>query len=125
MRSGPTQRAGRSPMKLFVVMLGILALIVPAGLAAAADDSKVKAATNQVESGAKKIGEGKVGDGVEQTAKGIGNTVVEGAKFTGEKLKESGKAAEPEAKSTWSNLKDTATSFGGTVKNFFTRLFSN
>jgi hypothetical protein len=112
-------------MKRFVIVLSIVALIVPVGLAAAADDSKVKAATNQVEGGAKKIGEGKVGDGVEQTAKGIGNTVVEGAKFTGEKLKESGKAAEPEAKSTWSNLKDTANSFGGTVKNFFTRLFSN
>jgi hypothetical protein len=112
-------------MRRFLLVLSIVALLAPAIPAAAADDSKVKAATNQVESGAKKIGDGKVGDGVEQTAKGIGNTVVEGAKFTGEKLKESGKAAEPEAKSTWSNLKDTANSFGSTVKNFFTKLFSN
>jgi hypothetical protein len=108
-------------MTRFVLMLGIVVLL--AAPAVAADDTKVKAATGQVESGAKKIGDGKVGDGVEQTAKGIGNTVVEGAKYTGEKLKESGKAAEPEAKSTWSNLKETANSFGTSVKNFFTTLF--
>ena len=107
------------------------ALVTAAMLAAtvlpavAADDSKVKAATRQVESGAKKIGDGKVGQGVEDTAKGIGHTVAEGAKFTGEKLKESGKAAEPEAKGAWQNVRSGATSFGHSVKNFFTRLFSN
>jgi hypothetical protein len=111
-------------MKHVIILLGILALLVPTGLATAADESKVKAATGQVESGAKKIGEGKVGDGVEETAKGVGNTVVEGAKYTGDKLKESGKAAEPEAKSTWQSLKETANSFGGTVKTFFGNLFS-
>jgi hypothetical protein len=111
-------------MKRFVIALGLVALLAPAIPATAADDSKVKAATNQVESGAKQIGKGKVGDGVEQTAKGIGNTVVEGAKYTGDKLKESGKAAEPEARSTWSNLKDTANSFGATVRNFFGSLFN-
>ena len=112
-------------MKRVVLALSIVALLAPAVPAAAADDSKVKAATGQVESGAKTIGEGKIGDGVEETAKGIGKTVVEGAKFTGEKLKESGKAAEPEAKSTWGNIKDSANSFGASVKSFFTRLFSN
>jgi len=111
-------------MKRIALALTLVAFLVPAGMAAAADDTKVKAATNQVETGAKKIGQGKVGDGVEETAKGIGHTVAEGAKYTGEKLKESGKAAEPEAKSTWQNLKETANSFGGTVKNFFTRLFN-
>jgi hypothetical protein len=110
-------------MKRIALALTIGVLLASTGPAAAADDSKVKAATNQVESGAKKIGQGKVGDGVEETAKGIGNTVSEGAKYTGEKLKESGKAAEPEAKSTWHNLKESANSFGGSVKNFFTRLF--
>jgi len=114
---------GRSIMKPIVMLLGVVALLFSAGPATAADDSKVKAATGQVESGAKKIGQGKVGDGVEETAKGIGNTVVEGAKYTGEKLKESGKAAEPEAKSAWHSLKETANSFGTSVKNFFTRLF--
>ena len=104
------------------------------GLAAApalaADETKVKAATRQVESGAKQIGDGKLGDGVENTAKGVGNTVVEGAKFTGEKFKESGEVAKPPAKSAWQHLKDgeikdSANSFGSSVKGFFTRLFSN
>jgi hypothetical protein len=95
-------------------------LVLPAQ---AADDSKVKAATGQVETGAKKIGHGQIGTGVEETAKGVGNTVVEGAKLTGEKLKESGKAAEPQAKSAWSNVRTGAVDFGHGVKNFFTRLF--
>ena len=106
------------------IALALIVALLAAGPVAAADDTKVKAVTGQVESGAKKIGQGKVGDGVEETAKGIGHTVAEGAKYTGEKLKESGKAAEPEAKSTWQNLKETANSFGGTVKNFFTSLFN-
>jgi hypothetical protein len=108
-------------MKHIALALSIVALV--ACPAAAADDSKVKAATSQVESGAKKIGQGKIGDGVEDTAKGIGKTVVEGGKYAGEKLKESGKAAQPQAKSTWQSLKETANSFGSSVKNFFTKLF--
>ena len=95
-----------------------------AGNAFAADDTKVKAATRQVEEGTKTIGEGKVGTGVEETAKGIGNTVKEGAEYTGDKLKESAKAAEPQAKDAWSNLKQSANSFGSSVKNFVTSLFS-
>jgi hypothetical protein len=83
----------------------------------------VHAATGQVESGAKKIGQGQIGEGVEQTAKGIGNTVVEGAKYSGERLKESGKAAEPQANSAWQNTRDGAVHFGHSVKNFFSRLF--
>ena len=58
-----------------------------AGHGFAADDTKVKSATRQVEEGARTIGDGKVGPGVEETAKGVGNTVVEGAKYTGDKLK--------------------------------------
>ncbi len=106
-----------------LAILAILALSLTPALAA--DTTKVDAATKQVETGAKKIGEGKIGEGVEETAKGIGNTVVEGAKFTGEKFKEAGKAAEPPAKSTWDKVKDGASSFGSSVKNFFTKLFSN
>ena len=104
----------------------LAALTVAVGTATptrAADDTKVKAATNQVETGAKKIGSGNVGEGVDETAKGIGKTVEEGAKYTGEKLKEAGKAAEPEAKSTGRNIRDGAVAFGHSVKNFFTRLF--
>lgn len=109
-------------MKQLVIVLACsLALALPA---AAADDSKVKSATRQVESGAKKIGDGKVGEGVEETAKGIGKTVVEGAKFTGEKLKESGQAAEPKAKTAWQHAREGASAFGQGVKAFFGRLFS-
>lgn len=108
------------------ITVAALALaMVAAGSGFAADDTKVKAATRQVEQGAKTIGDGKVGTGVEETAKGLGNTVVEGAKYTGEKLKESAKAAEPEAKSAWGNFKDSANAFGTSVKKFFTRLFAD
>ena len=114
-----------------LAILTILALSFAPALAA--DTTKVDAATKQVETGAKKIGDGKIGEGVEETAKGIGNTVVEGAKFTGEKFKEAAKAAkppakspaEPPAKSTWEKVKDGADSFGASVKNFFSKLFSN
>ncbi len=112
-------------MRALVIALITALIALPAVPGFAADDSKVKAATNQVETGAKKIGDGKVGEGVEETAKGIGKTVVEGAKYTGEKLKESGKAAEPKAKSAWESTKDGAVSFGHSVKNFFSRLFSS
>lgn len=95
-----------------------------AGPGFAADDTKVKSATRQVEEGARTIGDGKVGTGVEETAKGVGNTVVEGARYTGDKLKESAKAAEPQAKDAWSSLKKSANSFGSSVKSFVTRLFS-
>jgi len=113
-------------MKYAITVLAALALGVTATMPSiAADDSKVRSATNQVDTGAKKIGAGQVGEGVEQTAKGIGKTVEEGAKYTGEKFKEAGKAAEPEAKSTGRNIRDGAVSFGHSVKNFFTRLFNN
>ena len=101
-----------------------LSVVLVGATAWAADDSKVKAATRQVEKGAKKIGDGKIGEGVEQTAKGIGGTVVEGAKYTGSKLKESGEAAKPKAKSAWESTKDGARAFGQSVKSFFSRLFS-
>jgi hypothetical protein len=117
-------------MKTIAIMLLTmlsLALAAPGGPvspAAAADDSKVKNATQRVETGAKKIGEGEVVNGVKETAKGVGETVVEGAKYTGEKLKESGKAAEPKAKSAWESTRDGAVAFGQSVKNFFTNLFN-
>lgn len=105
---------------VFVCSLSLLA----SGFAVAADDAKVKKATNQVESGATKISDGKVGEGVDETAKGIGKTVSEGAKYSAEKLTEAGKAAEPPAKTAWDNTRDGAVGFGETVKAFFTNLFS-
>jgi hypothetical protein len=84
------------------------------------EDSKVKQGAKQVESGAKQVGEGVV-----DTAKGIGKTVVGGAETAGEKIKEAGDAAKPTAKNAWENLRDGATSFGRSVKTFFTGLFSS
>ena len=48
-----------------------------------------------------------------ETAKGVGNTVSEGAKYSGEKVKDAGEAAAPPANSAW-----------GSVTTFFTTLFS-
>ena len=101
----------------------LAAFLLAASPAPAADDTKVKGATQQVETGAKKIGDGEVGKGAEETAKGVGKTVEEGAKYTGEKFKEAGKAAEPGAKSSWRHVKEGASSFGHSVKSFFTKLF--
>ena len=111
--------------RLGVVIVVVFSLsLLASGFAVAADDSKVKAATDQVERGAKKIPDGKIGEGVEETAKGIGKTVSEGAKYSGEKLKEAGKAAEPPAKTAWDNARDGAVGVGRTVKGFFANLFS-
>jgi hypothetical protein len=57
-------------------------------MADAADKTKVDRATRRVQQGAREIGQGNVGSGVKETAKGIGNTVVEGAKFSGQTIKE-------------------------------------
>src|SRR5215468_6744487 len=93
--------------RLFVAAIALTAFVAAlAAPATAADESKVKAAGREVETGAKKIGDGKLGTGVEETAKGVGHSVVEGTKFAGEKVKESGNAAGPPAKSAWQHLKD-------------------
>jgi len=123
-------------MRPVIMVFACALLLAVARLVSAADDSKVKAATKEVETGAKKIGEGKVGQGVEQTAKGIGKTIVEGAKFTGATLKETGdragakareasQAAEPKAKGAWEQIRDGAAGFGERVRSFFSRLFGS
>lgn len=100
-----------------------LMLALTVGHGGAADDSKVKSATGQVETGATKIGDGKIGEGVEQTAKGIGKTVVEGAKLSGQKIEESATAAAPQARGAGETVRDGAVAFGRSVKTFFQRLF--
>jgi hypothetical protein len=110
-------------MKSRAILTACMVLAASALPARAADDSKVKAGTQQVESGTKKIGDGQIGEGVKETAKGIGNTVSEGAKYTGEKIKEGGKAAEPKAKSAWTSVREGAVEFGHSVKAFFSNAF--
>jgi hypothetical protein len=65
-----------------------VAVALSCGAAGAADKTKVDQATQQVQQGGKLMGQGNVGTGVKETAKGIGNTVVEGAKFSGQTIKE-------------------------------------
>ncbi len=52
-------------MKAVVILLGFVVL-TGSPLPARAADSKVKAPTRQVETGAKKIGDGKIGEGVKE-----------------------------------------------------------
>jgi hypothetical protein len=108
-------------------MLVTLAIPALVGLghvtAPAADRSGVDAATQQVERGAGQIGQGKVLEGAGETAKGIGNAAVEGAKYTGQKLEEAGKAAAPEAKTAWERTKEGAVAFGSSVRDFLGSLF--
>jgi len=68
------------------VFLAVVAL--SSGAASAADKSKVDAATKRVDRGAKQIGQGQVGPGFKEMFTGVGHTVVEGAKFSGENIKE-------------------------------------
>ena len=58
------------------------------GTAGAADKSKVDQATKRVERGAKRIGQGQIGPGFKEMFTGIGHTIVEGAKFSGQNIKE-------------------------------------
>jgi len=94
-----------------IAVFAVSLVLYTAGSAGAADDSKVKSATEQLTGGAV------------DTATGLGHTVSEGAKYSGEKLKEAGQAAEP-AKTAWGNARAAAVGVGHTVKSFFTSLFS-
>jgi hypothetical protein len=69
-----------------LVFLAVVGL--SSGAANAADKSKVDGATKRVEKGAKQIGQGQVGPGLKEMFTGVGHTVVEGAKFSGENIKE-------------------------------------
>jgi hypothetical protein len=76
-------------LRWLVVTPGLIAVVALGfGTAGAADKTKVDLATQRVQQGAKEIGQGNVATGVKETAKGIGNTVVEGAKFSGQTIKE-------------------------------------
>jgi hypothetical protein len=71
------------------IVPGLLAaLALSWGTAGAADKTKVDKATKRVEQGAKQIGRGEVGLGFREMFAGIGHTAVEGAKFSGENVKE-------------------------------------
>jgi hypothetical protein len=105
-----------------IVCVVMFSLFLPTSVLPA-DDAKVKEGMSQVERGAKKIPSSEIGAGVTETAKGAGTTVVEGAKYSGEKLKDAGQSAAPPAKGAWGHVRDGAVGVGRSVKTFFTSLF--
>jgi hypothetical protein len=105
-----------------IVFMGMFSLLLPTP-ALPADDAKVKEGMARVERGAKKIPSSEIGDGVKETAKGVGTTVVEGAKYSGDKLKDAGHATAEPAKGAWGHARDGAVGVGRSVKSFFTSLF--
>src|SRR5438128_3636168 len=92
-------------------LAALLSLLLVNAPAFAADESNAREDTQQVD--------------VEDATKGIGTIVVGGAKTAGDEIKGAGKAAEPEARAAWSHAKNAAVSFGHSVRNFFTTLFSH
>jgi hypothetical protein len=66
----------------------LVVVAVSGGTVGAADKTKVDQATKQVDQGAKQIGQGKVGPGFKEMFTGIGHTIVEGAKFSGNTMGE-------------------------------------
>ena len=71
-----------------IASISLVVVALTCGFADAADKTKVDRATRQVADGAKRIGQGEVGSGFRQFFTGIGNTIVEGAKFSGANIKE-------------------------------------
>jgi hypothetical protein len=65
-----------------------LTVALSCSAADAADKTKVDRATKRVETGAKQIGQGQVGPGFKEMFTGVGHTIVEGAKFSGQNIKE-------------------------------------
>ena len=73
---------------LWIVPAFSMVVALSSGVAAAADSTKVDRATSRVEQGAKQIGQGNLGPGFKEFFVGIGFTIFEGAKFTGETIGE-------------------------------------
>ena len=73
---------------LWVLPVCLVIAVLSCGTADAADKTKVDRATKQVERGAKQVGRGNVGPGFKEMFTGIGNTIVEGAKFSGNTMGE-------------------------------------
>jgi hypothetical protein len=66
----------------------VLALALSVATVDAADKTKVDQATKQVEQGARQIGQGELGTGFKDMFIGIGMTIFEGAKFSGNTIGE-------------------------------------
>lgn len=73
---------------LWIIQAFLMVVALSSGVAGAADKTRVDRATGRVEQGAKQIGQGELGPGFKEFFIGIGFTIVEGAKFTGETIGE-------------------------------------
>jgi hypothetical protein len=73
---------------LGVPLAAALVVGLTGGVGIAADRTKVDQATRRVEQGARQIGQGEVGSGFVEMFTGIGYTIVEGAKFSGNTIAE-------------------------------------
>ena len=73
---------------LWVSPACLVAMALLCGTAGAADKTNVNRATKQVDQGAKQIGRGNVGPGFKEMFTGVGHTIVEGAKFSGNTMGE-------------------------------------
>jgi hypothetical protein len=71
-----------------IALAVVAALALFSGTVGAADKTQVDQATKRVTLGAKQIGRGQVGPGFREMFTGIGHTIVEGAKFSGENINE-------------------------------------
>jgi hypothetical protein len=78
----------RSSRRSWIPIACLVVVAVSSGVASAANKTKVDQATRRVEQGAKQIGQGKVGPGFKEMFSGIGHTIVEGAKFSGNTMDE-------------------------------------
>ena len=84
----------RSTMQLAALGVATLVALAAFPVAARAADAKpVDTATRQVGDGARQVRDGEVFTGLGEMAKGVGHTVVEGAKYTGQTLAETGEKA--------------------------------
>ena len=78
----------RRTRSIGIALALLAALVFCCERAGAADRTKVDEATHQVTRGARQVGEGEVGLGLREMFIGIGHTIVEGAKFSGQNVKE-------------------------------------
>ena len=78
----------RSSHKVWISIACVFVVSMVAGAAGAADKTKVDQETKRVERGAKQIGQGEVGSGFKAMFSGVGHTIVEGAKFSGQTMGE-------------------------------------
>jgi hypothetical protein len=78
----------RSSRRSWIPIACLVVVASSSGVASAANKTKVDQATRRVEQGAKQIGQGKVGPGFKEMFSGIGHTIVEGAKFSGNTMDE-------------------------------------